>query len=56
MTYEAEQVLLHKTVAIKEFFMKDCCERDVATSQVSVGTGTQRDLATKFRGKFIRNA
>ena len=56
ITYEAEQVLLHKKVAVKEFFMKDCCERDSVTSQVSVGTGTQRDLVTKFRGKFIREA
>ena len=27
ITYEAEQVLLQRHVAIKEFFMKDCCER-----------------------------
>ena len=56
ITYEAEQVLLHRKVALKEFFMKDCCERDTSTSQVSVGTGAQRDLVNKFRGKFIREA
>ena len=56
ITYEAEQVLLHRKVAIKEFFMKDCCERDMATSHVSVGTGTQRELVAKFRSKFIREA
>ena len=56
ITYEAEQVLLRRKVAVKEFFMKDCCERDDATSRVTVGTGSQRALVEKFRGKFIREA
>ena len=56
ITYEAEQVLLHRKVALKEFFMKDCCERDESTSRVTVGTGTQRALVEKFRGKFLREA
>lgn len=56
ITYEAEQSLLRRKVAIKEFFMKDCCERDEATSRVTVGTGSQRELVEKFRGKFIREA
>lgn len=56
ITYEAEQVLLRRKVAVKEFFMKDCCERDDATSRVTVGTGNQRALVERFRGKFIREA
>lgn len=56
ITYEAEQVLLQRTVAVKEFFMKDCCERDATTLRVTVGTGSQRALVEKFRGKFIREA
>ena len=56
ITYEAVQVSLNRKVAVKEFFMKDCCERDTETSQVSVGTGTQRELVFKFRSKFIREA
>ena len=36
--------------------MKDCCERDDATSRVTAGTGNQRALVEKFRGKFIREA
>lgn len=56
ITYEAEQPLLRRIVAIKEFFMKDCCDRDSATSKVTIGTGNQKDLAEKFRGKFIREA
>lgn len=56
ITYEAEQPLLRRKVAIKEFFMKDCCERDESTSRITVGTGSQRGLVEKFRGKFIREA
>ena len=36
--------------------MKDCCERDDATSRVTVGTGNQRALVERFLGKFIREA
>ena len=36
--------------------MKDCCERDEQTSRITVGTGSQRELVEKFRGKFIREA
>ena len=56
ITYEAEQVLLHRRVAIKEFFMKDFCERDGDTCCITVGTGNQRALVEKFRGKFIKEA
>lgn len=56
ITYEAEQVLLKRKVALKEFFMKDCCERDETTSNVTVGTGSQKALVAKFKDKFIREA
>lgn len=56
ITYEAEQVALMRTVAIKEFFMKECCERDSDSSSVTVGTGTQRELVNRFRNKFVREA
>lgn len=56
ITYEAEQVLLRRKVAVKEFYMKDCCERDEASSHMNVGTGSQRALVEKFRGKFFREA
>lgn len=38
ITYLAEQVALHRKVAIKEFFMKDYCNRDTSTSIVTLGT------------------
>ena len=56
ITYEAEQVLLRRRIAVKEFFMKDCCERNDATSRVTVGMENQRALVERFRGKFMREA
>ena len=56
ITYEAEQASLGRKVAVKEFFMKEHCNRDEATSQVSVGSEGSRELVEKFRQKFIREA
>ena len=55
-TYEAEHVLLGKRVAIKEFFVKDFCNRDERTSQVTVGTESKKGLVEKLRRKFIDEA
>ena len=56
ITYEAEQVSLRRKVAVKEFFMKDSCERDGNTSHVTVPTASNRELVSKFKDKFIREA
>lgn len=57
ITYEAEQVALHRRVAIKEFFMKEYCDRDSTTSHVTLGTSEgSKELVEKFRMKFIREA
>lgn len=56
ITYLAEQTTLSRMVAVKEFFMQECCARDEATSRVTVGTGSQRELVDKFRQKFLREA
>ena len=57
ITYEAEQVALHRRVAIKEFFMKDYCDRDSTTSHVTLGTSEgSKELVERFRSKFIREA
>jgi len=56
ITYEAEQVNLGRKVAIKEFFMKDCCEREKDDLSVTVGTASQRELVNKFKTKFIKEA
>ena len=55
-TYEAEHVMLGEHVAIKEFFVKDFCNRDEATSHVTVGTKNKQGLVDKLKRKFIEEA
>ncbi len=55
-TYEAEHTLLQKRVAIKEFFVRDFCNRDAVTAHVSVGTTSKKALVDKLRRKFIDEA
>ena len=56
ITYLAEQVSLGREVAVKEFFMKDYCERDEETALVTLGTRSNKDLVERFRQKFIKEA
>lgn len=57
VTYEAEQVALHRRVAIKEFFMKEYCDRDSTTSHVTLGASEgSKELVERFRTKFVREA
>ena len=53
ITYQATQVALNRKVAIKEFFMKEYCNRNEETSQVFIGSEGSKDLVEKFRTKFI---
>ena len=55
-TYEAELVLLHKRVAIKEFFVKDFCNRDENNSHVDVATQGKVKLIERLKKKFIDEA
>ena len=56
ITYLAVQTGLNRKVAIKEFFMKEHCNRDADTSHVSVPSIGSKDLVEKFRVKFIKEA
>lgn len=56
ITYEAEQVALGRSVAVKEFFMKEFCSRDADTSHVSVPSEGSCELVNRFRAKFIKEA
>ena len=56
VTYEAEQTSLGRKVAIKEFFMKEYCNREEVTSHVSVPSSGSRELVERYRQKFIREA
>lgn len=53
-TYEGEHVMLHKRIAIKEFFVKDFCNRDEQTSHVTVGTQSKVELVQILRRKYYR--
>ena len=56
ITYLAEQTMLDRKVAVKEFFMKEFCERNKDTSRVTLGTESSRETVTRFREKFIKEA
>lgn len=56
VTYLAEQISLGRKVAIKEFFMKDYCERDEVTQFVTLGSKSNKDMVERFRQKFIKEA
>lgn len=43
-------------VTIKEFFMKDLCDRDQTTYAISVGSVGTRDIVERFRLKFVKEA
>ena len=56
ITYEAMQSGLDRKVAIKEFFMKDFCEREDDATHVTIGTRSSRDMVANYRNKFIKEA
>lgn len=56
ITYLAVQSGLDRKVAIKEFFMKELCERDESTSHVTLGTEGSRETVSRFREKFLKEA
>ena len=56
ITYLAENTMLEGKVAIKEFFFKDYCNRDEATSHVTIPTEGNRELVERFKQKFIKEA
>ena len=56
ITYLALQVALNRQVAIKEFFMREFCNREVGTSAVTVASEGSRDTIGRFRTKFVKEA
>lgn len=55
-TYEVEHVMLHKHFAIKEFFIKDFCNRDEETHCMTVATKSKTVLINRIKQKFIDEA
>lgn len=56
ITYLAEHLVLHRRVAIKEFFMKELCNRDADTLMMSVGSVGSVALVERFKEKFLKEA
>ncbi len=56
ITYLAEQTILSRYVAIKEFFFKECCAREAGTSYVTLGTQSNRETVQRFMSKFLKEA
>ena len=56
ITYLAIQSGLNRKVAIKEFFMRDLCNRDDETSHVSVPSLGSQELVSRFKDKFLKEA
>lgn len=56
ITYEGVQTGLERRVAIKEFFMKDYCNREADTFRVTVGTEGSRKMVSDYRMKFLKEA
>lgn len=56
ITYRAVQTSLGRTVAIKEFFMKDYCERAEDSTRITLGTQSSREMVTRYREKFEKEA
>ncbi len=55
-TYEARNTKMDCNVAIKEFFVKDFCNRSKETNRVIVATESKVELIGRLRKKFIEEA
>ena len=49
ITYLAEQPMLERRVCIKEFFFKEYCEREEATSHVTITTKSNFELVERLK-------
>ena len=55
ITYKAEDTLLNRKVAIKEFFYVANCERQTGTNHVTF-SANNGELVTKLKRKFLNEA
>ena len=56
ITYLAVQRGLGRRVAIKEFFLKEHCNRDSSTLNVSIPSEGSREMVERFKLKFLKEA
>lgn len=56
ITYLAEHTLLRNKFAIKEFFPKTYCDREVSTSRITIGAKSNLELVEKLKRRFVKEA
>ena len=56
ITYLAEQVSLHREVAIKEFFIQSICDRDSERTLVYTASQQASTTVEKYKQKFLNEA
>ena len=56
ITYLAHQVRLNRKVVIKEFYIKEYCDRDRDTLRVTLGTSGSGEMVARFLDKFVKEA
>lgn len=56
ITYLAMQDILDRKVAIKEFFIKEYCDRDIDSRTVTINTQSNNVTVEKYLNKFIKEA
>lgn len=56
ITYLGVQSGLDRKVAIKEFFIREMCDRDDSTNHVTLGTEGSRETVDMYRQKFLKEA
>lgn len=56
ITYLGEQVALSRKVAIKEFFMSDCCSRESDSHSVTVTMPQKQGVVDEFKARFFKEA
>ena len=56
ITYLALQTGLDREIVVKEFFMKDYCDRDKNTRHVTLGTKGSREMIERYLEKFGKEA
>ena len=56
ITYLATQTGLNRKVAIKEFFMKEYCDRDITSNYITLGTAGSKEMVARFMAKFTKEA
>lgn len=56
ITYLAVQEMLNRKVAIKEFFMREYCDRYNGNTSISTNTPAAHDIVERFKKKFLSEA